>query len=325
MPKYKAIVKEIEEAIKRGELRPYDQLPTVVELTKTYHVSRTTIEQAMDELEKRGLVSRKRGSGVYVKKVATPTFAKPLNTVSLTDDIDRDLAENPECAVHEFTVLKPDEHVRHELGLHEFSFTFYIVRSHLHQGSPLDMQYLYYPVEIFRDIRLAAAEKICDLGGGVALHVVKVDDLPVLHRQAVHRLQYRALLLVKAGLVLVQLLPAPLPGGRELVLAQVDGHPHEPGLLVGRSLERRTLRQILHQGVLEHILRLVPPVQVGEGQPQNGVPVAAERQSGVLQGLGPVVLLGRTRQPEPQPGQQPSAGWGEHTFHLHSSFHQVYK
>ena len=50
MPKYKAIVKEIEEAIKRGELRPYDQLPTVVELTKSYHVSRTTIEQAMDEL-----------------------------------------------------------------------------------------------------------------------------------------------------------------------------------------------------------------------------------------------------------------------------------
>lgn len=159
VPKYKAIVKEIEEAIKRGELRPYDQLPTVVELTKKYHVSRTTIEQAMDELEKRGLVSRKRGSGVYVKKVATPTFAKPLNTVSLTDDIDRDLAENPECTVHEFTVLKPDEHIRHELGLHEFSFTFYIERSHLHQGSPLDMQYLYYPVEIFRDIRLSAAEK----------------------------------------------------------------------------------------------------------------------------------------------------------------------
>lgn len=158
MPKYKAIVREIEESIRRGELRPYDQLPTVVELTKKYHVSRTTIEQVMDELEKRGLVSRKRGSGVYVKKVAIQNFEKPLNTVSLSDDIDRDLAENPECKVHEFTVVKPDPHILHELGLHAHSFAFYIMRSHLHEGAPLDMQYLYYPVEIFRDIRLTAAE-----------------------------------------------------------------------------------------------------------------------------------------------------------------------
>ena len=88
MAKYKDIVKDIEGCIRRGDLQPYDQLPTVVEMTKAYHVSRTTIEQVMDELEKRGLVSRKRGSGVYVKKVATQSFDKPLNTISLTDDID---------------------------------------------------------------------------------------------------------------------------------------------------------------------------------------------------------------------------------------------
>ena len=158
MPKYKAIVRETEESIRTGELRPFDQLPTVVELTKKYHVSRTTIEQAMDDLEKRGLVSRKRGSGVYVKKVATPSLGKPLNTVSLSDDSDPDFAESPTCDVHEFTVVKPDEHIRSELGLHEYSFAFYIERSHLHGGAPLDMQYLYYPVEIFRDIRLTAAE-----------------------------------------------------------------------------------------------------------------------------------------------------------------------
>lgn len=158
MQKYKAIVKEIEDSIKRGQLRPFDQLPTVVELTKTYHVSRTTIEQAMDELEKRGLVSRRRGSGVFVKKVATPSFGKQLNTVSLTEDIDRNLSKNPKCKVHDFVVLKPCEHICHELGLHEYSFVFFIKRSHLHEGSPLDMQYIYYPVEIFRDIRLHAAE-----------------------------------------------------------------------------------------------------------------------------------------------------------------------
>ena len=158
MLKYKAIVNEIEGSIRRGDLAPYDQLPTVVELTKQYHVSRTTIEQVMDELEKRGLISRKRGSGVYVKKVATQSFDKPLNTISLRDDIDLGISKEPECAVHEFTVVRPEEHVLRELGLHEHSFAYYIRRSHLHEGRPLDMQYLYYPVEVFRDIRLSAAE-----------------------------------------------------------------------------------------------------------------------------------------------------------------------
>ena len=54
MPKYKSIVKELTDAIRRGELQPYDQLPTVVELCEQYHVSRSTIELVMDDLERQG-------------------------------------------------------------------------------------------------------------------------------------------------------------------------------------------------------------------------------------------------------------------------------
>lgn len=160
MAKYKAIVKEIDELIRKGELKPYDPLPTVVELTKRYHVSRSTIEQVMDELEKRGLISRKRGSGVYVKKVPIKSVERPLNTVSLPPDAGLKIPDNetPSCVVHEFTIVKPSEAIMRELGLHEHSFTYYVVRSHQHDGRMLDVQYLYYPVEIFRDIRLTSAE-----------------------------------------------------------------------------------------------------------------------------------------------------------------------
>jgi GntR family transcriptional regulator len=158
LAKYKNIVNDIEGKIRSGELKPFDQLPTVVALTKQYHVSRSTIEQVMDELEKRGLVSRKRGSGVYVKKVATPTSGTSLNKVTLASDIDIDLEHKPECRVHEFTVMKATGDVRSELGLSEYGFVYYISRSHLHEGTPIDIQYLYYPVEIFRDMRLSSAE-----------------------------------------------------------------------------------------------------------------------------------------------------------------------
>lgn len=157
--KYKAIVKEIEDQIRRGVLKPYDSLPTVVELTKRYHVSRSTIGEVMDELEKRGLVSRKRGSGVYVKKVPVKSVERPLNTVTPSANAGLDLSgDMPTCKVHEFTIVKPDEEIMRELGLHEHSFTYYVVRSHQHEGKLLDIQYIYYPVEIFRDIRLTSAE-----------------------------------------------------------------------------------------------------------------------------------------------------------------------
>ena len=60
--------------------------------------------------------------------------------------------------VHEFTIVKPDDRVIHLLGLHEHSFTYYVSRSHIYEDSVLDIQYIYYPVEIFRDIRLTSAE-----------------------------------------------------------------------------------------------------------------------------------------------------------------------
>ncbi|WP_130811001.1 GntR family transcriptional regulator [Olsenella sp. Marseille-P4559] len=158
MPKYKAIVKELIEAIRRGDLKPYDQLPTVVELCGKYHVSRSTVELVMDDLERQGYVSRKRGSGVYVKKVAKSVAGAPLNTIALTDGTNVDLQSNPVCRVHEFTIVKPDSKIIHFLGLHDHSFTYYICRSHMLGDTILDVEYLYYPVEIFRDIRLSSAE-----------------------------------------------------------------------------------------------------------------------------------------------------------------------
>ncbi len=156
--KYKVIVKEIKDSIRTGELQPYDQLPTVVELIDRYHVSRSTIEQVMDELERQGVVSRKRGSGVYVKKVAGKAMESSLNTIALSDGTNISIQKHPLCDVHEFTIVKPPEKINHALGLHDYSFTYYISRSHKQDDLVLDLQYLYYPVELFRDIRPDAAE-----------------------------------------------------------------------------------------------------------------------------------------------------------------------
>lgn len=155
MAKYNRIVKDIEAMIRNGEMMAYDQLPTVVDLTKRYGVSRSTIEQVLNELEKMGLVSRKRGAGVFVKDVVHDSAR--VNDISVFQDgelLSRDVAT---IEVHDFTVVLAPDQVRTALSLHESSFCYYISRSKSYQEDVLAVEYVYYPVEVFHDVRIEAA------------------------------------------------------------------------------------------------------------------------------------------------------------------------
>ncbi|MBW5447553.1 GntR family transcriptional regulator [Cohnella sp. CFH 77786] len=66
-PLYLQILEELQRKIKDGVYGDNDKLPTEIELAQQYGVSRITSKRALIELEKQGLVYRKRGSGSYVR------------------------------------------------------------------------------------------------------------------------------------------------------------------------------------------------------------------------------------------------------------------
>lgn len=66
-PLYMKILSDLKEKIRSGEYVPEQQLPTEVELAMQYGVSRITSKRALIELEREGMIYRKRGSGSYVK------------------------------------------------------------------------------------------------------------------------------------------------------------------------------------------------------------------------------------------------------------------
>ncbi|RYX81385.1 GntR family transcriptional regulator [bacterium] len=71
-PRWREIVGEIENAIQSGDLKPGMPLPSEVQLSLDYSVSRMTANKAMTELQGRGLVVRKRRVGTVVAHPSRP-------------------------------------------------------------------------------------------------------------------------------------------------------------------------------------------------------------------------------------------------------------
>ncbi|MCD5408232.1 extracellular solute-binding protein [Candidatus Bipolaricaulota bacterium] len=66
VPLYRQLKEILKEAIRRGEFRPGDRLPTEMELCETFGVSRITVRQALNELANEGFLYRQQGSGTFV-------------------------------------------------------------------------------------------------------------------------------------------------------------------------------------------------------------------------------------------------------------------
>ncbi|HSG17289.1 MAG TPA: GntR family transcriptional regulator [Anaerolineae bacterium] len=68
VPLYYQLKQLLAERIAKGEWQPGDMLPTEEQLQDQYGLSRTTVRQALKELEVEGLISRHRGRGTFVSR-----------------------------------------------------------------------------------------------------------------------------------------------------------------------------------------------------------------------------------------------------------------
>lgn len=66
VPKYKQIIKSIEDAILTGNLQKGDQLPSINVIKNTHSLSRDTVLTAFSDLKNRGIIQSVVGKGYYV-------------------------------------------------------------------------------------------------------------------------------------------------------------------------------------------------------------------------------------------------------------------
>jgi GntR family transcriptional repressor for pyruvate dehydrogenase complex len=81
-----SVVRQIEQLILRGILRPGERLPPERELSERFGVSRPSLRDAIADLSDRGLLTSRAGSGVFVAEVLGSAFSPALTQLFATHE-----------------------------------------------------------------------------------------------------------------------------------------------------------------------------------------------------------------------------------------------
>ena len=88
IPIYLQIMEQVRHAVASGLLHPDDELPSVRALASRHLINPNTVARAYLELEREGLVTKKRGTGTFISHKAAGA-AKKQRTRILTEQFDR--------------------------------------------------------------------------------------------------------------------------------------------------------------------------------------------------------------------------------------------
>lgn len=76
-----AVIRQIEDLILRGILRPGERLPSERELSERLSVSRPSLREAISSLQNDGLLASKAGAGIFVADVLGSAFSPALTSL----------------------------------------------------------------------------------------------------------------------------------------------------------------------------------------------------------------------------------------------------
>jgi len=134
IPLYLKIYYQLREEIESGKYKAGELLPSEEELAVTFQASRTTIRNALQELEKDNLIFRKRGKGTVVRE---PKTAQNLNYISSFTETLR--AKGMEVTTGTLTVelVPAPPKVAGALELERGELIYLVQRTRVAGGSPV--------------------------------------------------------------------------------------------------------------------------------------------------------------------------------------------
>lgn len=109
IPLYQQLAHSIKKAVDEQKLKENDKIPAENEFCKIYDLSRTTVRQALDILEKDGYIYKLRGKGSYV---STPKIYQNRSSFSKFYDDMRSLGKVPVSKIISLKIKVADAYVK---------------------------------------------------------------------------------------------------------------------------------------------------------------------------------------------------------------------
>ncbi|MDF2590567.1 MAG: transcriptional regulator, GntR family [Clostridia bacterium] len=132
--------------IKSGEFKNGEKLPAERTLCDMYNISRTTVREALRNLEIEGYVVRKQGSGSFVQLKSLERKLEKLYTLR---NMFQEQGIKHEVKLLSFEIIKGDKGIAEHLNLEEGEDVIYMVRLFYAADVPYTIEYTYLPLKLF--------------------------------------------------------------------------------------------------------------------------------------------------------------------------------
>jgi GntR family transcriptional regulator len=159
--KYEIVANDLIDAIRTGVYKPSEQLPSIEALCEMYEVSKMTIKKSLDVLQDAGYITRRRGSGSFVKNVQAPIHKVAFETSGQMSGL---TAEQGAAGIKitteviDFGVEPPSPEVAHMLALESDQFVYRICRVRFADDRPHAVEYTHMPIDLIPNLRRKNAE-----------------------------------------------------------------------------------------------------------------------------------------------------------------------
>lgn len=160
VPLYFQLKQAIADAVQRGELAIGEQLPTEMELCDLLHISRPTVNKAVNLLVSEGYLTRKRGHGTFIAnpKILGNFFNK---LQSFSEEMIR-AGHSPSTQVLSCKIVQGAAPANLTLKLRMDEPCFYLERLRSVDGEPIVYIETYLPLRYFEGIETIDFE-VCSL------------------------------------------------------------------------------------------------------------------------------------------------------------------
>ncbi|TKI67673.1 GntR family transcriptional regulator [Lysinibacillus mangiferihumi] len=149
VPLYLQLMEVLIKKIEGKEYVEHDQLPSERELCDIYKLSRITVRQALQDLEREGYIYKLHGIGTFV---ASKSYNQNLvKLYSFTNEMEK-LGKKPTTEVLSFSVIVIDDRLAKKMNLNKLEEVFKIIRLRYADGIPLMYETSYLPKKIFPNL-----------------------------------------------------------------------------------------------------------------------------------------------------------------------------